>query len=76
MPSADLLIPFFLASAVFACVPGPGMSLRRCSDACVGPEGRVVVGFWFPYCWSRTCRSRRIGVSDTAFSLSCPRSSR
>jgi threonine/homoserine/homoserine lactone efflux protein len=25
MPSADLLIPFFLASAVFACVPGPGM---------------------------------------------------
>lgn len=25
MPSTDLLIPFFLASAVFACVPGPGM---------------------------------------------------
>lgn len=25
MPSAELLIPFFLASAVFACVPGPGM---------------------------------------------------
>jgi threonine/homoserine/homoserine lactone efflux protein len=25
MPSADLLIPFFLASAAFACVPGPGM---------------------------------------------------
>jgi threonine/homoserine/homoserine lactone efflux protein len=25
MPSADLLIPFFVASAVFASVPGPGM---------------------------------------------------
>src|SRR5919108_1237924 len=25
VPSTDLLIPFFLASAVFACVPGPGM---------------------------------------------------
>lgn len=25
MPSAELLIPFFVASAVFACVPGPGM---------------------------------------------------
>jgi threonine/homoserine/homoserine lactone efflux protein len=25
MPSLDLLIPFFLAAAVFACVPGPGM---------------------------------------------------
>ncbi len=25
MPSPELLIPFFLATAVFACVPGPGM---------------------------------------------------
>lgn len=25
MPPADLLIPFFVASAIFACVPGPGM---------------------------------------------------
>jgi threonine/homoserine/homoserine lactone efflux protein len=25
MPSAELLIPFLLASVVFACVPGPGM---------------------------------------------------
>ncbi len=25
MPSLDLLLPFFVASAVFACVPGPGM---------------------------------------------------
>jgi threonine/homoserine/homoserine lactone efflux protein len=25
MPSADLLIPFFVASAVFACMPGSGM---------------------------------------------------
>jgi threonine/homoserine/homoserine lactone efflux protein len=25
MPALELLIPFFLAAAVFACVPGPGM---------------------------------------------------
>lgn len=25
MPSLELLIPFFLASAIFACIPGPGM---------------------------------------------------
>ena len=25
MPSLDLLIPFFVATAIFACVPGPGM---------------------------------------------------
>ena len=25
MPPADLLLPFFIASAIFACVPGPGM---------------------------------------------------
>ena len=25
MPSYDLLIPFFVAAAIFACVPGPGM---------------------------------------------------
>jgi threonine/homoserine/homoserine lactone efflux protein len=25
MPSSDLLIPFFVATAIFACVPGPGM---------------------------------------------------
>jgi threonine/homoserine/homoserine lactone efflux protein len=25
VPSAELLIPFFVASAIFACVPGPGM---------------------------------------------------
>ena len=25
MPSLELLIPFFLATAIFACVPGPGM---------------------------------------------------
>jgi threonine/homoserine/homoserine lactone efflux protein len=25
MPPADLLIPFFVASAIFACVPGPSM---------------------------------------------------
>jgi threonine/homoserine/homoserine lactone efflux protein len=25
VPAADLLVPFFVASAIFACVPGPGM---------------------------------------------------
>lgn len=25
MPSAELLVPFFVASAIFACVPGPSM---------------------------------------------------
>ncbi len=25
MPSLELLIPFFLATAIFACIPGPGM---------------------------------------------------
>ncbi len=25
MPSLDVLLPFFLATAVFACIPGPGM---------------------------------------------------
>lgn len=25
MPSVELLIPFFVATAIFACVPGPGM---------------------------------------------------
>ena len=25
MPSSDLLIPFFVATLIFACVPGPGM---------------------------------------------------
>ena len=25
MPSSDLLLPFFIATAIFACVPGPGM---------------------------------------------------
>src|SRR5687768_18417304 len=25
MPSSDLLIPFFVATVIFACVPGPGM---------------------------------------------------
>ena len=25
MPSLDLLMPFFIATSIFACVPGPGM---------------------------------------------------
>jgi threonine/homoserine/homoserine lactone efflux protein len=25
MPSSDILIPFLIASAIFACIPGPGM---------------------------------------------------
>jgi threonine/homoserine/homoserine lactone efflux protein len=25
MPAYELLIPFFIATSIFACVPGPGM---------------------------------------------------
>ena len=42
MPSADLLIPFFLASAVFACVPGPGMLYAAAQTLASGRK----VGWW------------------------------
>jgi threonine/homoserine/homoserine lactone efflux protein len=42
MPSADLLIPFFLASAVFACVPGPGMLYAAAQTLASGRQA----GWW------------------------------
>jgi len=42
MPSADLLIPFFLASAVFACVPGPGMLYAAAQTLVAGRKA----GWW------------------------------
>jgi len=42
MPSADLLIPFFLASAVFACVPGPGMFYAAAQTLASGRKA----GWW------------------------------
>ena len=36
MPSADLLIPFFVASAIFACVPGPGMFYAAAQTLALG----------------------------------------
>lgn len=42
MPSADLLIPFFLASAVFACVPGPSMFYAAARTLASGRK----VGWW------------------------------
>ena len=42
MPSAELLIPFFLASAVFACVPGPGMLYAAAQTLSLGRRA----GWW------------------------------
>lgn len=36
MPPADLLIPFFIASAIFACVPGPGMFYAAAQTLALG----------------------------------------
>ena len=36
MPSAELLIPFFVASAIFACVPGPGMFYAAAQTLALG----------------------------------------
>jgi threonine/homoserine/homoserine lactone efflux protein len=42
MPSADLLIPFFLATAVFVCVPGPGMLYAAAQTLSLGRRA----GWW------------------------------
>lgn len=42
MPPADLLIPFFLASAFFACVPGPGMLYAAAQTLAAGRRA----GWW------------------------------
>ena len=36
MPPAALLIPFFIASAIFACVPGPGMFYAAAQTLALG----------------------------------------
>ena len=49
MPSHELLIPFFLASAVFACVPGPGMFYAAAQTVARGRRAGWLsaVGFHF-----------------------------
>lgn len=42
MPSSDLLLPFFLASMVFACVPGPGMFYAAAQTMALGRRA----GWW------------------------------
>ena len=42
MPSAELLIPFFVATAVFACVPGPGMLYAAAQTLSLGRRA----GWW------------------------------
>ena len=53
MPSADLLIPFFLASAIFACIPGPGLLYAAAQTLALGRRagwysavGFHVAGLW------------------------------
>lgn len=36
MPSMDLLIPFFVATAIFACIPGPGMLYAAAQTLALG----------------------------------------
>ena len=47
MPSAELLIPFFVASAIFACVPGPGMFYAAAQTLAAGRKAgwRSALGF-------------------------------
>jgi len=42
MPSADLLVPFFLSAALFACVPGPGMLYAAAQTLALGRQA----GWW------------------------------
>lgn len=53
MPSADLLLPFFLASAIFAFVPGPGMLYAAAQTLALGRRagwysaaGFHIAGLW------------------------------
>lgn len=47
MPSADLLVPFFVATAIFACLPGPGMLYATAQTLALGRRaGRcAAIGF-------------------------------
>jgi len=42
MPTAELLLPFFLAAAIFACVPGPGMLYAAAQTFSLGRRA----GWW------------------------------
>ena len=52
MPSTDILMPFFVATAIFACVPGPGMFYaaaqtvaRGCSAGWLSAVGFHIAGY-------------------------------
>ena len=42
MPSSDLLLPFFLASMIFACIPGPSMFYAAAQTVALGRRA----GWW------------------------------
>ena len=42
MPSLDLLVPFFVATCIFACIPGPGMLYAAAQTVARGRR----VGWW------------------------------
>ncbi|MEO1089547.1 MAG: LysE family translocator [Pseudomonadota bacterium] len=42
MPSSEFLVPFFLATAIFACVPGPGMLYAAAQTLSLGRRA----GWW------------------------------
>lgn len=44
MPSYDLLVAFFVTTAIFAYIPGPAMlyaAARTLAECHIGPDGRV-----------------------------------
>jgi threonine/homoserine/homoserine lactone efflux protein len=53
MPSAELLIPFFAAAALFACVPGPGMLYAAAQTLAAGRRAgwRSAAGFFLAGLW-------------------------
>jgi hypothetical protein len=60
VPSADLLIPFFLGLGGLRVRAWARDALRCRSNAGVGPKGRMVVGSRLSRRWPRTRRGRRI----------------
>ena len=47
MPSFDALLPFFVASAIFACVPGPGMFYAAAQTVAQGSRAGWLSAFGF-----------------------------
>lgn len=47
MPSADLLVPFFVAATIFACLPGPGMLYATAQTLALGRRAgwHAAIGF-------------------------------